>query len=159
RQALVTEMPAAIEQDLIDLHYQPLVDLHDRAIVGFEALARWTHPRLGQVPPGVFIPLAEETGLILPLGRPLLETATRQIAAWSAAGLGARTLGMSINLSPRQLMDPVWFSGLDAFLDAHAESARHLELEVTESVFMGDPERFAEILDALRRRGVRLSLD
>ena len=142
----------------LSLAFQPVVGLLDGVPCGFEALARWRHPSRGNVPPEEFIPLAEETGLIVPLGRWVLRAACRQLRAWrNARGPAAPPLGMCVNLSPRQLADP----GLPAAVaSALAESrlpAASLILEVTESAAVDD--RAADALAALTATGVRLALD
>ena len=155
---LEVELCSALERGEVFLQYQPEVDLASGRLVGFEALARWQHRTLGFVPPDVFIPLAEESSLILGLGRHVLETACRQLQAWRRAGWVDRDLVVAVNLSPRQIRPEL----VDEVVDVLARTAvdgRHLVLEVTESAAMEDAEKTMPVLDALRRLGVRISLD
>ncbi|HET6522442.1 MAG TPA: EAL domain-containing protein [Geminicoccaceae bacterium] len=141
----------------LGLAYQPLLDLRDGRVVGVEALARWRHPRLGNVAPGVFIPVAEASGLIRPLGARVLREACRQAAAWRDAG---RPLGVAVNLSPAQILRQDLVGQVDRALEATGLEPHLLELEITETVFM-DPARRA-IRVALQRvadQGVGLTID
>ncbi len=152
------DLRRAIERSELRLHYQPMVNLADGTVVGVEALLRWQHPDRGLVPPLSFISLAEETGLIVPIGQWVLETACRQARSWQRFGAAAPPV-VSVNLSARQfaqsdLVDRVAATLADAGLDADA-----LELEITESVVMDQSEASIERLQALRRLGVKLVLD
>jgi diguanylate cyclase (GGDEF)-like protein len=145
------ELERAIENEQLVLHYQSIVDLDLGRVAGFEALVRWQHPERGLLGPGEFVPLAEETGLIVPLGRWVLREASRQAASWAGAPY------LSVNVAGAQLeqsgfVDEVALALSDAGLDA-----ARLVLEVTESSLVGDLE--AERLQALRRLGVRLAID
>ena len=140
------------------MHYQPIVDLATGRVVGFEALVRWQHPRRGQVPPLSFIPLAEETGLIHPLGRWVLETACRQAAAWRDAHEGSN-LVMSVNLSGRQFAQPDLVDEVAGILIESRLAPEALELEITKSVVMDESEVGVRTLRRLRDLGVRLVLD
>ena len=147
----------AIERRELELHYQPKVEIRTRRVVGLEALVRWNHPQLGYISPGVFIPLAEETGLILPLGEQVVEMACRQMVAWAEAGLPA--LPVAVNLSARQFAqnraeDLIASALARTGLDPHL-----LEVEITESVFMGGVQATSESLSRLRSLGVRSSID
>lgn len=159
RQTLMEAMPTAIERREIAPLFQPIVRLHDRHVVGFEALARWSHPDLGTISPDLFIPLAEETGLILPLGRVQLERAVELLQTWRASRRIAELPSIAVNLSPRQVMDPVWVGRFTEYLRDLGPIASALKLEVTESAIIGDLEVFAEVLESLRAYGVRLCLD
>jgi EAL domain-containing protein (putative c-di-GMP-specific phosphodiesterase class I) len=139
------------------LEFQPVVDLASGRIGAMEALVRWRHPTRGLVPPGDFIPLAEESGLILPLGAEVLEMACRQAAAW-AAGPGA-PLKVAVNLSPRQLADPDLVPMVASHLRASKLDPSLLCLEITESSLMETVENPREILDQLRTLGVTLVID
>ena len=153
------DLRRAIERGELRLHYQPLIDLMTDRIVGFEALVRWQHPVRGLVPPLSFIPLAEETGLIVPLGRWVLETACRQAKLWGEARRGGPPLMMSVNLSARQFGQPDLVDQVDAILTETGLDASTLELEITESVVMDQSEVGVRSLHRLRDMGVRLVLD
>ncbi len=155
---LENDLRRALQRHELRVHYQPLVDLEDGRVVGFEALVRWQHPRRGLVPPLSFIPLAEETGLIHPLGRWVLETACRQAAVWREAHEGAN-LVMSVNLSGRQFAQPDLVDEVAGILIESRLAPEALELEITESVVMDESEAGVRTLRRLRDLGVRLVLD
>ncbi len=136
-----------------------MIDLATDRIVGFEALVRWQHPIRGLVPPIAFIPLAEETGLILPLGRWVLETACRQARAWRDARPNGPELFMSVNLSARQFVQADLVDQVAAILADSGLDPRGLEIEITESVLMDQSEAGIRTLGRLRELGVRLVLD
>jgi PAS domain S-box-containing protein/diguanylate cyclase (GGDEF)-like protein len=146
----------ALERDEFLLHYQPQVDLTSGAIIGVEALVRWQHPELGLIAPGRFIGLAEETGLILPIGEWVLRQACAQSCAWQRAGL--RALPVSVNLSARQFSDNIVETVRQILAETGLEP-KLLELELTESASMEDPEKTFEILRRLKDMGVRLAID
>ena len=156
--SLTTRLRKAVENRNWQLHYQPIVDLAEGTMVGVEALLRWAEPNGGIVPPGEFIPLAEEMGLIEAIGDWVVEELARQGAAWRAEGL---ELELSFNLSPRQLWQPdLTQKILDRLVRAGLEPAdTTVVVEVTESTAMADPERNRGILEDLRARGLRLALD
>jgi diguanylate cyclase (GGDEF)-like protein len=157
RLTLETCLRYALELDQFSLHYQPKVDLATGQITGVEALLRWTHPERGVLPPAQFIPLAEETGLIVPIGRWVLRQACVQNMAWQRRGL--RPVSMAVNLSPRQFVDEQLLSDIDEALAASGMSPVLLQLEVTESMMMRDVPRAIEVLDAIQHRGIRLAID
>ncbi|MBQ5946016.1 EAL domain-containing protein [Massilia sp. ST3] len=146
----------AIEREEFLLHYQPQVDLKSGAIVGVEALVRWRHPERGMVSPAVFIDLAEETGLILPLGEWVLRRACQQCRAWQDAGL--EVVPVSVNLSARQFSEQIPAT-VRRILDETGLEPRLLELELTESASMKDPQKTFAILRQLKDMGVRLAID
>ncbi|WP_247877825.1 sensor domain-containing protein [Chromobacterium haemolyticum] len=147
----------ALERGELELHYQPQVDAVSRRVLGAEALIRWRHPQLGLVPPGRFIPLAEETGLIKPIGDWVLQEACRQLAAWDRQGLTVPRL--AVNLSARQFEQQMLpFKVADA-LRAAGLSAARLELEITESMIMLNPVEAVRQLGELKALGVGLSID
>jgi diguanylate cyclase (GGDEF)-like protein len=148
----------ALERDELVVHYQPIVDLRTERIVGFEALVRWQHPERGLVPPMSFIPLAEETGLIIPLGLQVLENACRQARQWRERWPGER-LVMSVNLSPRQFADPGLVASIAQVLRVTGLDAAALELEITETSVMDRSEAGLRALAELRALGARLVLD
>ena len=159
RAALEHGLRRALERDELVLHYQPLVDLTSGRVVGMEALLRWQHPERGLVPPLSFIPLAEETGLILPIGRWVLETACAQVRDWQRRIPAASGLVVSVNLSARQFAQADLVANVAAILDHTGLSPACLELEITESVVMDQSEASIERLRGLRSLGVRLVLD
>ncbi|TKC87660.1 EAL domain-containing protein [Trinickia terrae] len=137
--------------------YQPQVDTRSDTILGVEALLRWDHPVDGPIPPMTFIPLAEETGLIVPIGEWVLRTACFQGKAWQDAGLPAVT--MSVNVSARQFLHDEWVSTVARALSDSGLEARHLELELTESLIMQDLDGCIETMKKLKEMGVQLSID
>lgn len=157
RLQLESSLRRAIERGEFILHFQPIVDLASRQIVGMEALVRWMHPDLGMVPPAQFIPLAEETGLIVQIGNWVLEQACRQTRALNQSR--NLNLTVSVNLSPRQFRRRDLAHNVAAILAATGLPASKLELEVTESSVMDDPEAAVVTLQALKAMGVHLSVD
>ena len=157
RLSLEKELRGALEQGEFSLHYQPQLDLVTGAIVGVEALLRWRNPRLGQVSPVDFIPLAEETGLIVTIGAWVLSTACAQAAAWLAQGLPP--LRIAVNLSPCQFAQPDLVQQITDILAQTGFDARYLELEITESLLMQDVEQAIETMTALKEMGVMLAID
>jgi diguanylate cyclase (GGDEF)-like protein len=157
RLTLESALRRALERDQFSLHYQPKIDMESRQITGVEALLRWNHPELGTVSPGQFIPLAEETGLIVPIGRWVLKEACAQNMAWQRRGL--RPVTMAVNLSPRQFADPHLLHDVDEALLASGMSPVLLQLEVTESMVMRNVSRAIKVLDAIQSRGIRLAID
>jgi diguanylate cyclase (GGDEF)-like protein len=159
RLELEGELLHAIERDEIAVHYQPVIALDGQTLAGFEALARWTHPTRGLVPPPHFIPLAEENGSIVTLGRQILRTACRQAARWLEEFPSDEPRIMSVNLSGRQLEDPNIVSDVAAALADSGLPAAALVLEITETVLMHDTEATIARLTALKALGVRLAVD
>jgi len=157
RLALETSLRRGLERSEFFLHYQAKLDLNTREITGVEALLRWQHPDLGIVPPGQFIPLAEETGLIVPIGKWVMNTACAQNMAWQKAGLPP--LRMAVNLSARQFTDEHLVADIVSALRDSAMPPELLELELTESMVMQDAERAGELLTAIKQLGVRLAID
>ncbi len=147
----------ALELNQFVLHYQPKLEVASGQINGVEALLRWTHPKLGNLPPMQFIPLAEETGLIIPIGRWVLKTACAQNMAWQRDGLSA--ISMAVNLSPRQFLDENLLPDIDDVLTSTGMPAHLLQLEITESMVMQNVGRAIKLLDEIQSRGVRLAID
>ena len=157
RLTLETQLRRAIERNELSVHYQAKLDLTHNTIAGVEALLRWNSAELGAVSPAKFIPLAEETGLILAIGKWVLRSACAQSMAWQRSGLPP--VRVSVNLSPRQLADPDLVAAVRAVLAETGLAPDLLELEVTESSVMHNVERALEVLTALKRMGVRLAID
>jgi diguanylate cyclase (GGDEF)-like protein/PAS domain S-box-containing protein len=157
RQSVETDLRLAVVRQEFVLHYQPRVDLETGAIVGVEALIRWQRPRHGVMPPARFIPVAEESGLILPIGRWALETACRQARAWHDAGLAP--VSVAINVSAVELRGKDFLSNVQQILAECRLEPRFLELELTETFMLQDWQSTAEILRALKGLGVRIALD
>jgi diguanylate cyclase (GGDEF)-like protein/PAS domain S-box-containing protein len=157
RLVLETQLRRALERSELVVHYQPQVRLDDGAIVGVEALVRWFHADLGLIAPAEFIPLAEETGLILELGRFVLRTACAQVRAWHEAGFS--DLRLAVNLSGRQFEQEDLVRDIARVVEGSAFDPADLELELTESSIMRDPEQAVAKLEALDRLGIRLSID
>jgi predicted signal transduction protein with EAL and GGDEF domain/CheY-like chemotaxis protein len=151
------ELRSAIAHGELRLHFQPKVDASGLIIVGAEALVRWQHPQRGLVPPAEFIPMAEETGLILPMTDWVLDAACRALSAWRSAGL--RSVPLSVNLAAPSLSDPTLIIKLDGLMKRYDLNPEVLMLEVTETILMTDVQQGTERLDALRAKGYGLSLD
>ena len=148
----------ALERHEFKLHYQPQFDIRKGGIYGVEALLRWEHPEFGMIPPGDFIPLAEEMGLIVPLGRWVLREACRQMKTWQDAS-GNPNLQVSVNLSPRQFDKGSLVETVKEALSATGLPPRCLKLEITESLLMRDIDSNLQVLDELKLLGVRIALD
>ncbi|MET0490986.1 MAG: GGDEF domain-containing phosphodiesterase, partial [Acidimicrobiales bacterium] len=157
RLELSTDLRSAIETGELFLYYQPIVNLESEAIVGLEALVRWEHPTRGTLLPGVFIELAEQTGLIVPLGRWVLREALRQLSAWDAAGLESPK--MSVNLSARQLGDGQLMEDITGALSTYKITPDRLCIEVTESLLIDETEFTMERLRDIHTVGVALAVD
>lgn len=147
----------ALEEDQFVLHYQPQHDLATGELVGVEALLRWNHPERGMIPPGDFIPLAEETGLIVPIGDWVLRTACAQSRTWRQAGLPP--MRMAVNISPRQFRLANLSSRVQEILQETGLEPEALELEITEGMIMNDLEAAIETMQALGKMGVSLAID
>ncbi|QJE03517.1 EAL domain-containing protein [Massilia forsythiae] len=157
RLALEVALRGALNHEQFELHYQPQVDLASSAVVGVEALIRWRHPSLGMVRPDRFITLAEETGLIVPIGAWVLRTACHQSRAWQRAGHAPLRIG--VNLSARQFADPGLVKQIARVLDETGVSPSCLEVEITESLVMEDVEGAIRTMAELKGMGLKLSID
>ena len=157
RLQLESDLRRAIERCEFVLHYQPIVALKSNEIMGFEALLRWEHPTLGLVPPVDFISIAEETGLIVPIGRWVLHEACRQTALWKSQFTGCGHLFVTVNVSSRQLSDPNIIQDVTVAIDQTKMAASDVTLEITESTVM--QQVGAELLQSLQESGVRIGID
>jgi diguanylate cyclase (GGDEF)-like protein/PAS domain S-box-containing protein len=157
RQSIEESLRRALQRHEFTLHYQPKVCLRTGGIVGAEALIRWTHPKRGMLSPAQFIPIAEDCGLILPIGRWVLREACKQARAWVDAG--RRPITMAVNVSAMEFGDDGFLDGLFAVLAETRLESTALEVELTESVLMKRVESTANILRTLRQRGVRVAVD
>jgi diguanylate cyclase (GGDEF)-like protein/PAS domain S-box-containing protein len=154
---LENRLRQAIQNDQLVLHYQPVIDLHSEGIWGAEALVRWVHPELGLLPPTEFIPLAEMSGLILPIGRWVLNAGCGQLREWH--DLGHRPLRVGVNVSPRQFQEPDFVAQVSRAVDESGIPPSSLDIEITESSAMQDLEGSIEKLRKLKAMDVRISLD
>jgi diguanylate cyclase (GGDEF)-like protein/PAS domain S-box-containing protein len=159
RLSIESNLRRALERDEINILYQPIVRLDDRAVAGFEALARWNHPKLGRLSPAEFITIAEETGLIVELGLFVLERAARQLSTWQRTLRHRESLFCSVNVSSRQLLRHDLIQDLRTVLARVPLTRGALKLELTESVVMENPEHAAQMLQRIRELGAGLALD
>jgi len=157
RQSIEESLRRALERQEFELHYQPKINLATGQITGAEALIRWTHPVRGPVSPAQFIPVAEDCGLILPIGNWVLREACKQARAWLDAGLPLGT--MAVNISAIEFRDENFLEGVFTVLKGTGLDPGFLELELTESVLMKHAESTESILKTLRARGVQLAVD
>jgi EAL domain-containing protein (putative c-di-GMP-specific phosphodiesterase class I) len=157
RLALESSVRLAYERSEFEIHYQPKLVVGANRITGMEALLRWHHPDLGVVSPAKFIPIAEETGLIVPIGKWVLRQACLQNVAWQKAGFPE--LCVAVNLSPRQFSEEHLLADITAILAETGLDPKLLELEITEGMLMQNIERSIEVLSALRKIGVKLAID
>jgi diguanylate cyclase (GGDEF)-like protein len=156
RLSVLSDIRHALASDEIVVHYQPIIDLDDLRVRGAEGLVRWQHPEHGLIPPAAFVQTVEQTGLIGPLTRHVLEHSIAECAAWRRDG---RELSVAVNLSVRNLLDRDLPVALDELLDTYALPPDALQLEITESMIMSDPERALATVGRLSALGVRLSVD
>jgi diguanylate cyclase (GGDEF)-like protein/PAS domain S-box-containing protein len=159
RLKLEADLQRAVEEGQFQLHYQPIVDLETQTPVGAEALIRWEHPERGIVSPAAFIPLAEETGLIIPIGRWVLREACRQTVAWNDEFVDRPALRISVNVAPRQLANGDLVTDVRAALDESGLDPELLTLEVTESALVNDVAQSVATMKQLKALGVKLAID
>lgn len=157
RSSIENELRNALDHNELELYYQPTIDLESGAISGAEALMRWRHPERGLVPPDQFIPAAESSGLIIPMGRWALREACRQAKAWQDAGLPP--IPIAVNVSALQFRTPGFLEDILRFLDETGLPSRFLELELTESALMVDTSSTTSLLEVLKQRGLVLKVD
>jgi EAL domain-containing protein (putative c-di-GMP-specific phosphodiesterase class I) len=153
------DLRRAIDREELRVYYQPIVALDNGQLAGFEALIRWQHPERGFINPSDFIPLAEDTGLIVPLGLWILKRACQQLSKWQWQAPANRSLFMSVNLSGKQVAVPSLVSDIREILEETHVDAKHLKLEITESAVMENAEMAARLLKRLKDLGVQLSID
>lgn len=154
---LAGELPLAMQRGEVDLHYQPILNVGDRGVIGFEALLRWQHPKLGLLMPERFLPAAEQSNLIREIGQWALR---RAIEDRQALGLSLYPdATVSVNISPRQFTEDGFLASLNALMNAHDFPPRLLQIELTESAFIEHPERTVAVIAELRRLGVRVIID
>ncbi len=156
---LERDLRRGMEKGEFFLQYQPIVSLRDDRLIGFEALVRWNHPQRGVLPPGLFIPAAEESGQIIDLGLVVLRAACATMANWLGRYPGQDHLHMSVNLSPRQFSQPSLVEQITCILEETGLPPRHLKLEITESAIMDNAESALSMLRRLKALGIKLSID
>jgi diguanylate cyclase (GGDEF)-like protein len=159
RLKLHSDLKRAVEHNEFHVFYQPIISLRDGTLQGLEVLVRWDHPEHGSVNPADFISHAEDTGLIVKLGRWVLEQACWQLRAWRDLGHAQETLSVSVNVSKRQVAQPGFVEDVRRTLREHRLEGRQLALEITESVIMENPDSIAEVLEQLKDIGVEIHMD
>lgn len=159
RMQLEHDLRTAIPHNQLLLHYQPVVSLETRELIGFEALVRWQHPERGLIPPDSFIPIAEETGLIMDLGAWVIDEACRQLRAWRDENPDLSHFTVSVNLARRQLSDPNLIGRIKRALARHEIPAQDLKLEITETTIMEDAQAADSVLEQLKAIGLELQMD
>jgi diguanylate cyclase (GGDEF)-like protein len=153
------DLRRALQREELELHYQPIIRLRDSSVVAMEALLRWRHPERGLIGPAAFIPVAEESRLIIPIGRWVLEQACRQTAKWQQSEPDSPPIGIAVNLSPRQLAGPDLLGHIQGALKSSGIEASTLRLELTENSLLEDTEAIEACLQSLKALGTRLVLD
>jgi EAL domain-containing protein (putative c-di-GMP-specific phosphodiesterase class I) len=159
RLELEQDLRRALERKELELHYQPVINLCDGSLAGFEALLRWQHPTRGWIAPDIFVPVAEETGLIVPVGSWALREACRQLRAWQDDWPAARDISVSVNLSGRQFKEPGLAAEVESVLIETGLAPECLNLEITETIMMADESGTSAILRELEQLGVTLAID
>jgi EAL domain-containing protein (putative c-di-GMP-specific phosphodiesterase class I) len=156
---LEAELRTAFEENQFRLVYLPVVRLDDRQIIGLEALLRWQHPKRGEIPPNTFVPVAEETGIIVPMGWWVLDRACAEMARWARQFPSMSELSVSVNLSAKQLRQPDLLERVHGTLERSGLPAERLLLEVSEKDLMEEPEWHEEVLGGLQELGVQVQID
>ena len=158
--AIRSHIMSGIHQQQFVLHYQPIINLRDGKIRSFEALARWQHPERGLLLPGDFIPVAEATGLIVPLGHQIIETACRQLAEWDRTlGDATKDLNISVNFSPIQILEPRFVDSICSVVESCGISPSRVCIEITETLLVCNPEKAIQTLRKIKKLGFQLHLD
>lgn len=157
--SLQGDLRRALRQDAFDLHYQPVIDLGRRSTVGFEALLRWNHPQRGPLSPAMFIPVAEEAGLMVDLGTWVMRRALGQLAQWQKRLPPGLPFSLSVNMAPSQLADPELFRTIDRLLEETGADPARLKIEVTETALAGDADLVVQRLRGLREKGLSILID
>jgi diguanylate cyclase (GGDEF)-like protein len=157
RLAMEAGLRHAVERNELEVYYQPKIDFRSARVTGLEALLRWRHPHLGLLAPDRFVPLAEEIGVIVPIGLWTLKHVCERMQSWQARGIPP--VPVAVNLSATQFHQPQLVADLAAILRASGISAQNLELEITESMVMRDPERAMQVMQGLKKMGVRIAID
>ncbi|CAG0944031.1 partial putative signaling protein, partial [Candidatus Brocadiaceae bacterium] len=156
RSSLENDLRSVVENNELVLYYQPIVDLKTNQVIGFEALIRWIHPKLGLIMPDQFIPIAEETGLIVGIGEWVLHNACKQLKEWHDEG---KIVKIAVNLSARQFLQHDLFNTVKTVLDHCQLEPYYLELEITETMIMSNMQEATQVLSKLQELGVSISLD
>ncbi len=156
---LENDLRRAVEQEQLIINYQPIVSMYSDQLAGFEALLRWDHPHEGLISPSTFVPIAEETGLIVPIGRWVLENACRHLREWKNHHPERSGFSVSVNVSKRQIMEPGFISDVDRIMRENHLSGNDLAIEITESVVAETPQAVAPILAELQNMGIPLHMD
>ncbi len=156
---LESALKRAIDEGELRLNYQPIVDLEDGRAMGVEALARWQHPEVGEVPPSEFVPLAEETGIVFDLGRWVLEEACRQMQRWRRQGKLASEWSMNVNLSAPEISSPGLVPMLEEILEETGLPGHHLQVEITERILIANPAEIEQMFERLSEMDVRICID
>jgi diguanylate cyclase len=157
RLQLENDLRRAVSLEQLELHYQPVVEVASGRIMGLEALVRWHHPERGRIPPAEFIALAESSDIIVQIGKWVLQEACRQTRVWVSQGL--KELSVAVNVSARQFRQSDLLQTIEDAVERNDLAPRHLVIELTESVVMGDAERSVSVLQDLSRRGYQLAVD
>lgn len=159
RMELEMDLRRAVKNGEFEAYYQPIVDLRTGHLHGFESLVRWNHPQRGLIPPGLFIPIAEETGMVIAIGRWMLEESCRQMQQWQKDFPEIPPLTISVNLSPKQLLSGNFLIEVDQILRKTGYPPHQLKLEITESVIMENTDHVLELLKQIKERSILLCLD
>ena len=156
---LETDLRKSIDRDEFELHYQPIVSMDSGAVIGFEALIRWNHPTRGQIPPDTFIPIAEETGLIIPIGHWVLKEACYDLMRWQKRILSRHPLFVSVNISCKQFLRPNLLEEIQLILSQSGLPPEQLRLEITETALMENTDETVRLIEQLKKSGIKIVID